>query len=94
MSSPVAQDYIAGRAFQDSGQLSLALRSLAAAQGDTGDISLQAEIYSSLGDVYYQRQDVIQGRMQYLNSIYVMQNIIEFKNLRAQKDLTTNAFVQ
>ena len=94
MSSPVAQNYIAARAFQDSGQLSAALSSLTAAQKETGDVSLQAEIYSSLGDVYYQRKDVIQGRLQYLNSIYEMQNVIEFKNLRAQKDLTTNAFIQ
>jgi tetratricopeptide (TPR) repeat protein len=85
-----AEDYLAARGLQDAGQYGEALKSLARAQGGTGDALLQSQIYTSLGDVYYLRKDVPVGRLQYLESLTAVQNYIEYKNMRAQKALTDN----
>jgi tetratricopeptide (TPR) repeat protein len=86
----IAEDYMGARGLQDAGQYDEALKSLAQAQADAKDALLQSQVYSSLGDVYYLRKDVAMARLQYLDSTTLVQSYIEYKNLRAEKNLTDN----
>ncbi|HUB67758.1 MAG TPA: hypothetical protein VL981_09775 [Candidatus Methylacidiphilales bacterium] len=86
----VAEDYLSARAFQDSGQYNKALDSLAQAQTEANALLLQGQFDCSLGDVYYFRKDVANARLQYLNSYSLLENYIEYKDIRAQKALTDN----
>ena len=88
--SHLAEDYMAARGQQDSGQFNAALSSLGQAQTETSGPLLLSEVYASLGDVYYYRKDVVQARLEYLESISMVENHVEYKDMRAQKALTDN----
>jgi len=90
LASHIAEDYMAARGQQDSANYGGALKTLAQTQTEASSLLLQSEIYDSLGDVYYYRKDVSTARLDYLQSIVVIENFLEYHDMRAEKSLTDN----
>jgi len=89
--SNVAENFMAARAFQDSGQYDRASALLALDMKKTADPMIRAQLFNSQGDVDYLRGDLSEARLNYLRAYSSLNHNKDYWSVRTVKGLTDNA---
>jgi len=86
----VAENFMAARAFQDSGQYDRASTLLTLDLDKTTDPMINAHLFSSQGDVDYLQGNLSEARSNYLQAYSALNHNKDYWSIRTVKDLTDN----